>query len=286
MQKQGSFWLKAISQPGHVRCVIIQAPSLIEELGRIHHLSDEMTPALGEAVISALMLSSFCKGNERVNLTVQGDASIRQAFVDADPQGHVRGYLLLSDLSEVKSEENWGSGIFSVLRTQAEEGRQPYIGSVPLASQDLQECLSRYWNLSEQVVSAVAISRQARGGVLFQVLGGATPEEVSWVKGLESRLRAVVDEVISSQDPLACLSSLFTEREFVEIEVKPLTLKCSCSFEKVEKALMMIGEGELHSILKNEGCSSISCDFCGKKYTFDQAALLKILHRLQEKNQS
>ena len=285
MQKKESFWLKGISHLGSIRCVYIQAESLIDDLRSIHGLDVECSDALGEAMISALMVSSFCKQGERVNLTIQGDGRIRQAFVDADSVGTVRAYLLPGDVEE-SGKSLWGRGTLSVLRTQALDGKKPYIGTIPLLYETMHENLSEYWSQSEQIVSALAFSKKAKAGVLIQVLGGASEEEINQVRQVVTPLRAHIDEICSSADPLKELGRFIDGKSFVQIEKTTLDLKCSCSFEKAQKALLLVGEQELQSILDHEGFTSIHCDFCVKNYTFGLEAIEKILQQIREKNQS
>ena len=53
--------------------------------------------------------------------------------------------------------------------------------------------------------------------------------------------------------------------------------KCNCSFERMERALVSIGEKELSSIIEEQGSAELKCHFCQKKYNFDKEHLTQLL---------
>ena len=62
-----------------------------------------------------------------------------------------------------------------------------------------------------------------------------------------------------------------------ELEIKNMDWNCDCSFERLEKILMTIGERDLKEIIEEDGEAELVCQFCLKKYKFDKAHLEKIL---------
>ncbi|MFL6651132.1 MAG: Hsp33 family molecular chaperone HslO, partial [Sulfurifustaceae bacterium] len=50
---------------------------------------------------------------------------------------------------------------------------------------------------------------------------------------------------------------------------QPLAFRCSCSRERVEAVLRMLGKNQIDSILEERGNVDVDCEFCGAHYEFD-----------------
>ena len=174
--------VKCLSSRGNIRGVAIQAQELVAAVARLHGLTGAPAVCLGEAVIGAMLVASNSKGDERVNLNIQSSGPVRQALVDAYPDGRVRGYVVSSEQTGSENRGTWGEGLLSVLRTRSDQSNQPYIGTVPLVTGALAKDLTYYWSQSEQVPSAVGIAVtldeqgqiSGAGGFLVQAMPGAT----------------------------------------------------------------------------------------------------------------
>lgn len=292
-QQTSNRWLKCISTSGNLRGVAIQATDLVRSMAEMHQLSGMPAQALGEAAIGALLMASYCKNQERVNLNIQGSGEIKQALVDAHPDGTLRGYVLQRDGSETilefEGQGPWGTGFLSVLRTKNEEHQQPYIGTVPLLTGHLAKDLTYYWAQSEQVPSAVGIAVcmngdqiVGAGGFLVQAMPCATPEELRSVEQHIQEIESLATRVAQNSDPLDLLSQIFQDTAFILVEEKPLVFKCNCSWERVNRALALIGVKELQSLLLQEQAASVRCDFCSKEYCVDAAGLQKLIDSISK----
>ena len=49
-----------------------------------------------------------------------------------------------------------------------------------------------------------------------------------------------------------------------------LSFACSCSRERVENALISLGEDEMLESLEENGDITVHCDFCGQAYHFSK----------------
>ena len=279
-------WTKCISTSGTIRGVAIQATELCRELAEIHGVRDELAKALGEALMGGIMVGSFCKPGERVNLNIRASGGVvSQALVDAYPDGHVRGYVVpASGLSLVpESQGPWGEGLLSILRTKDQEGQQPYIGTVPLVTGHLAKDLTFYWMQSEQVPSAVGLAVnlnaegkiQSAGGFLIQALPGVSEREVDEIQETVAHLSNLAEEIGEQRDPVHLLSKIFTNTAFLLLETKELAWRCHCSRERVERALILIGREELTDLIEL-GEAKIECEFCTKDYTTKAARLAEL----------
>ena len=88
-----SRWIKVISTHGQIRGVAVQATELVQEMANLHDLKGWGARGVGEATIAALLIASYCKAGERVNVNIRGSGHFLQALVDAHPEGHVRGFV-------------------------------------------------------------------------------------------------------------------------------------------------------------------------------------------------
>lgn len=282
-------WIKCVSSQSNIRGVAIQATHLVKQMAELHGLSGMGARGLGEAAIAGLLVGSYCKPGERVNLNIQGNGLYKQALVDAHPDGTVRGYVIerpqRPDEITIDFEDRgpWGTGLLSILRTKGGEGKQPYIGTVPLVTGHLAKDLTFYWMQSEQVPSAVGLIANLEGddicagGFLVQALPGASPEEISQIENHIHDLSSLAGELARNADPIHLLSRIFQSSPFMVVEEKPLEMKCNCSWERVEKALVLVGASELQAMLKEDRKADVRCDFCAKNYEIDAEKLKKLI---------
>lgn len=290
-------WLKCISTQGNIRGVAIQATDLVQSVADRHRLKGQAIQGLGEAVIGALLVGSYCKAGQRVNLNIQGSRLYKQALVDAHPDGTVRGYILQRDASEVTpgglSNDTdlgpWGEGYLSVLRTQdGDESGKPYIGTVPLITGHLAKDLSFYWVQSEQIPSAVGLAVNldgnrvtSAGGFLVQALPGASPTEVRMIEHHISEIQSLAESIARDSSPIQLLSQIFQSTAFMVVEEKPVQFQCNCSWERVQRALVLVGIPELEAMLKEEQGAVVNCDFCSTEYRIDAQKLSELIAKLK-----
>ena len=74
---------------------------------------------------------------------------------------------------------------------------------------------------------------------------------------------------IKRHDAHEILHRLFFEEDVRLFEALPVAFRCSCSFERVENTLRMLGHDEICSIIEEWGAVDVTCEFCIQKYVFD-----------------
>ena len=67
------------------------------------------------------------------------------------------------------------------------------------------------------------------------------------------------------------------------LERTPVSYTCTCSRERMEKALISIGEKDLRSLIDEDEGAELVCHFCHSKYRFTTAELLELLKEAQRK---
>ena len=276
-------WVKCISSTGTIRAVAISAKETVNLLAKRHKLSEAGTLALSEGVIAGLILSSYCKSGEKINLNIQGSGWCRHAIIDANADAEVRAYVIERPQDEVKLGRGvgpWGIGLLSVLRTKHEDAK-PYIGTVPLLTGRLAKDLTFYWLQSEQVQSAVGIevitepdgSVSHAEGFLIQAMPGANESDIEMIEAHLKKLHQFDSTSVVRSTPVHLLSYLLEHQSFSLLEELPLTLKCPCSFDRVNRSLALIGKVELDSMIKEGKDTVIHCDFCSESFTYTPAML-------------
>ncbi|HLF23354.1 MAG TPA: Hsp33 family molecular chaperone HslO, partial [Burkholderiales bacterium] len=65
------------------------------------------------------------------------------------------------------------------------------------------------------------------------------------------------------------LRRLYHEEDIRLFARQPMSFRCSCSRERVEAVLRMLGQDEVESILNERGNVDVNCEFCGAHYEFD-----------------
>ena len=265
-----SFWRKLITQPGHIRVVALEVSALTIELGDLQDLVGPTRLGLAEAVAGALLIASTHKSNESINLNAKGSGRLRQAIVDASPEGRARGFLIVNDQA---TRDDWGTGVLSILYTKNFEGKHPYTGMVQIADGRLETAINEYYRDSEQLVSKVGLMVTYRGddliarGVLVQALGGATEIELARIGALEpAELNALAESSDRPGEFDGLAARLLGDVTLEELERRDLTSFCTCGIDRIERALVLTGEADTTEALGQDAYLEVICDFCRHQY--------------------
>lgn len=70
----------------------------------------------------------------------------------------------------------------------------------------------------------------------------------------------------------------FADIPYDVIEKRELAFRCSCSQEKIERALISLGRGELGKMIEEHGGAEVKCEFCRKVYNFTKTELERLLN--------
>ena len=167
--------------------------------------------------------------------------------------------------------------------------REPYIGSVRLVSGEIAEDLAAYMLESEQIPSACALgvlidtdlSVKAAGGFIVELMPGA-PEE--YIDVLENNIFMMdqLTTVLSEDGEEEVFRQVLQGMEYHLVGEEPIEYKCYCSRERVEAALISVGEDELRDMAESGEPVEMSCQFCDSVYRFDAEDIKALLIKSEE----
>ena len=160
-----------------------------------------------------------------------------------------------------------------------------------LVSGEIAEDLTYYYAKSEQIPTAIALgvlvdtdtSIKAAGGFIIQLMPGATLEVATMLEERITHLKYITELLDRGETPETILDAVLGDMDLEIIDKMPTEFYCDCSRERVEKALISIGEKDLRTILEEDKKAEISCHFCNKVYNFDEADLKKLLDEATSK---
>ena len=280
---------------GQARVLLCSTTKMAQECADIHGASAVAAAALGRLLTGAAMMGVMMKGeDESVTVTLKGDGPMGTLMAVAD-HGDVRGYaddptVTLPLRPDGKLDVGGAvghSGRMTVIRDLG-NGKQ-YVGQSEIVSGEIAMDFANYFTVSEQQPSLVALGVRLHegtvlqaGGILIQPLPGC-PEEM--IEQLELRSPMFAD--ISRELTFDTLDNL-TEDWFRGLNPKilertPIRYRCTCSRERMEKALISLGRKDLQSLIDEDRGAELSCHFCHRKHFFNTEELKEMLERAQTK---
>lgn len=289
--------IRVLAKDAHVKAVAITARDMVERARNIHKLLPLGTAALGRALMAASMMGCQLK-EERgaVTLTFKGGGPLGTVMAVADHLGNARGYLgngavELPLKAPGKLDVGAGVGVDGTLTVIKDIGlKEPYVGTVPLASGEIAEDVTAYFAASEQIPSACALgvlvntdcSVAQAGGYLIQLLPGATEGEIEAIEAGVARLGALTAAMDGGLDSEGMLREALGAFELEIVDRAPVEYRCYCSRERMAGALRSLGEQELHDLIAQQGSAELTCQFCDKVYHFTEDELTALLPRKEE----
>lgn len=285
--------LRGLDRARDLRLVLVEATELAR-LGRmLHGLAPTSAAIFGEALAAGLVLGALQKAETRVNLHLQVDGPLAGLLVDADTLGNVRGRVRQAqvnfpgDPATGRRAALGGGGTLSVLRDLG--GGEIYRGSVEVGPGTLTEHLRRYFEVSEQVASALDVAVLPAGreplGVVAAVLVQKLPEGDAAALGrVRDRIAAgAFPEALSRGLAPAALAAAVAGEGVEVLEERPIAYRCSCSRERAMNAITALGADGIAAVLaqpEGQRLVEVDCEFCRQHYLFSEGELRALAARL------
>lgn len=285
---------RIISKDGSFFGVACNSTSLITEACRRHDTGPLATAALGRALTGTALLAALLKDNQSIMLRFEGNGPLKKIITEAGYDGWTRGYVahphaelpLKNGLIDVSGGLG-KAGFLTVTKNIG--GNKKYPGTIQLYTSEIGDDIAYYLTQSEQTPSALALTVQlepdgtirAAGGYLIQSLPPANETFLSSIEKEISRLPSLSELLIAGTEPGEVLSQLFHKVPHKKTGSKELNYTCSCSKDKMEKALLSLQRDDLQDLLNKEKGAEVFCEFCRNSYVFNEQDLKELLEKAE-----
>ncbi|HVY19408.1 MAG TPA: Hsp33 family molecular chaperone [Bauldia sp.] len=292
-----------------VRGRAIQMGPALDAILERHNYPPPVSRLLAEAIVLAVLLGSSLKIDGRFTLQTETSGPVDMLVVDYRTSGAIRAYARFdADRVAAEPSATpgalLGKGTLAMTIDQGGAASR-YQGVVPLEGESLEQVAHTYFRQSEQIPTRVRLAvaeLQSRedgvmrhswraGGLIVQFLpdapermrqadlpGGDAPsgaaasemsEDDSWVEARSLAETIQDDELTDPAVPVeSLLYRLFNERGVRVFTPMHVRDQCSCSRDKISGVLATFSADEI-SESTEDGAISVTCEFCGTKYSFD-----------------
>jgi molecular chaperone Hsp33 len=286
---------RAMTHDGSARILVLDSTAIVSRATEVHKTAPTATAALGRLLTAASMIGSLSgEKTDTVTLGIHADGELGKLLAVADYYGNVKGYVENPCADPARKPNGKldvggavGGGYLYLVREKSEG--EPHVGTVALQSGEIAEDVAAYFAESEQIPTLCALgvlvnsdgSCKAAGGVLVQLLPFADPATVDVIEKNADNLRDI-SSLIASGKSLIEIASIALEGvpfdPFDTIEVEYL---CDCSHARFLRGIRSLAESEISRMLDEQEAETgertlhVDCRFCGKKYAYSEAELLK-----------
>ncbi len=286
------YLVKGFAYDGTVRIYAARTTNLVTEAQERHNTYPTATQALGRTLTAAVIQGSFYDEDQTITVRIDGGGPLGRILVDADANGHVRGYVanpgvnMIYDKGPKKGQSAVGPAVGTngyIHVTKDLQIRDMFTGSAQLNTGEIAEDFAYYFISSEQIPSAVGLGVivdeygkvQSAGGFILQVMPGCKPESLDRIEEIIKNMTPVnlmIEEGATPEEIIDVLADSKWDR-LLDLD---LSFQCNCSREKFERGLLTLSKEELTELLEDE-TTEANCQFCGEQYKFSREDIQKLL---------
>lgn len=283
--------IRATAADAGIRAFAATTKELVEKARQIHDTSPVITAALGRLLTGGVMMGAMLKGeDDLLTLQVSGDGPVRGMTVTAGSNGTVKGYAVEPQVMLPKNAAGKldvggavGRGTLRVIKDMGL--KEPYVGQTALQTGEIADDLTYYFAASEQVPSSVGLGvlmeknntvKQA-GGFIIQLMPFVGEEVIGALEKNLAAFSTVTTVLDEGKTPEEMLQQLLAGLDPVITEKMPCQYECSCSRERMERAIISIGKKDIEEMINDGEAIEVNCQFCGNSYHFSVEELKEML---------
>ena len=300
--------LIAIDKSKSYRVYITITTDMVQQAADIHDTAPLASAGLGRVLTAAGLMGIMLKNDdEKLTVNFKGDGPAKQILATAYGDGSVKGYIAnpyvdlpLKANGKLDVGGSLGTGELTVIKDLGL--KEPYIGTIALASGEIADDLTAYFFISEQQNSSVALgvkverdlSIGAAGGMVIQMLPDAEEGAIDALEAMIGKMEPLTTIISRVAESSAGMTEAGMVQKLLEeifagmpdeympqiLEEREIRWNCDCSHERMARALATIGRHDMQEIIEEDGHAELQCHFCLKKYDFDREELTEILQSM------
>lgn len=279
------------SEDLYVRAAAVISTPVVRDLAKRQKMGPLATMATGRAITGSLLMASVLRDRQVIGLHFKGDGALGSVYAEASYEGEARGWCD-QPLAELPLREGHldvaggvGRGFLHVTRSQPFE-KSPHVSSVELVSGEIGDDLAYYLHQSLQIPSVIALGAildaqktvQASGGVVIELMPGAPESTVSNLEKAVAAARPLSHLLKEGCTAEQILRNLVGPMKMTMIAHEhPISYRCRCSMDRVERSLTLVGKEELKSLVSDGKDIDVRCEFCGQGYNVTLQRLKQLL---------
>lgn len=288
--------VRATAAGTQIRAFAAATTGVVETAREKHDLSPVASAALGRLLTGAAMMGSMMKNDTDVlTLQIRCSGPIGGLTVTADSHGDVKGYavnpsvMLPPKNGKLDVGGALGAGFLNVIKDMGL--KEPYSGQTVLQTGEIAEDLTYYFATSEQVPSSVGLgvlmnkdnTVRCAGGFIVQVMPFVEEEVLQKLEANISRISSVTQMLDNGHTPEQMLEQVLEGLEVEFTDTLPTQFICNCSKNRIEKAIISIGEKEIREMIDDGKEIEVKCHFCDSAYHFTVEELKELLKKAKRR---
>lgn len=290
--------VRYITTDGSAFIIATDSTDMVYEMEQIHKTSATVTAALGRLITGASMMGDMLKNkDDTITVRIDANGECGDLIAVSDYNGNARAYVQ-NPVVELPLKPNGKLDVSGAVGTQGQLYvikdiglKEPYIGQVPIISGEIAEDLTNYFAQSEQTPSVCALgvlvnpdlTVKKAGGYIIQLLPGCADEIIDKIENNINSIKSVTSML---DDGMSVDEIAMAAMQGIEIEKLDETVaayKCNCSRQRIENALISLGEKELIEMSQDTKNTDIQCHFCNKEYSFTPQEIKALLNKAIKK---
>ncbi|MEP7209045.1 MAG: Hsp33 family molecular chaperone HslO [Casimicrobiaceae bacterium] len=267
-----------VFEPRAVRGAVVSLDATRADILACHAYPPALARVLTELLAAAALLASSLKFQGSLVVQLQADGPVRLLVVECDGDLNLRATAQWTDAAAALPADadlatlagGEGKGRLAII-LDPRDGGQIYQGIVALDATGIAALMEHYLATSEQIPSRMAIAADAarvRGLLLQRLPGGTAEDDALWAEVAARVDHVAPGHLLDAADPAGLLTCHFADEDIRLFRTHPTRFSCSCTQERVENALRLVGAREVEEILAEHGEVSVTCEFCNRAYAF------------------
>lgn len=275
-----------IFEEADIRGEIIQLEATYQRIMQQHQYPPHVSKLLGEILASAVLLTSSIKFDGELTIQFQGEGVIQLMVAKCTNNLEVRGLAKWDETADAEAFADAFGGGQLVITIQFADNPQFYQSIVPLEHKTIAESLELYFKQSEQLTTRLWLlaTEHQVGGMLLQLLPGlAEAGEPIWQRAVQE-VDSLEPEALLEDDSIALLDQLYPEDDLRIFAEREVSFSCTCNADKMEQAVILLGEVEANQLLQERQAIVVRCEFCNYAYTFDPIDVAHIFSKHKDQS--
>jgi molecular chaperone Hsp33 len=264
-----------------VRGAVARVDATVAAALAAHPFPPALRNVLGELATATVLLAASLKFSGALIVQLAGRGPVRLAVVES------------TDALELRATAQWDDGAVASFGDEAtlaqlagEPGAArlaitvdprdgaPFQGIVAIEPGSVASMIGGYLERSAQVESRLVLARDGaqHGGVLVQRMPAAAGDDPAAWDGVARAAEALDPaRLLGAHDAHAAIRAIAGERDARVFAAREPRFACRCSPARAARAIAIAGADEIEAALAERGDIEITCEYCGRRYTYTAA---------------